>query len=469
MYLLYLYILIVYFTWLVFYQQTEREKEIPVEIPVQNKESYNERYIDTKSYENVRSQWLYDFFDTVYVITIPARERYITRVMNTMKLNPVFLRGIIKHDLVKQDLVDRNLIHRNCSLNNGRIACHLSHIEVLKTFLKTNKKTCFVFEDDVKLPTNLQTTYKQMTRVMKTVPSTWDIINFSRCWDNCSEQVIVNDSVVKSLPLCRSAYAITRKCANIIVNETLPMRKKPGDVMYKELAEKGIIDIYASTPSLFVQNRKIMGSELGNTSTIRECRERDIGNRKWYNKLSLIVGVDENIQDTNSTINTFTEFGIVKDIIISNSFSRSNNISSSEKTLIVQDSQKDRLHGEFRKLMLGPIASKNAILFVRNGFLPSEKYINTLYNVHEQDRYNIVGKFKIESGYLPGHITSESVDYMIPDVFIVSKKVLSDVVTAIISTHPTLTRDYGPILFSYYFKKIFKVTPVNISDSNYIL
>jgi GR25 family glycosyltransferase involved in LPS biosynthesis len=225
--------------------------------------------------ENVNDSWLNDLFDGgVYVITMESRKEHITKTMKEMKVKAEIFDAIDSKILDRAELISMGKITPFCNLNTPRIACHLSHHAVLNKFLSTTAQSCFIFEDDVGVPRDLVDTSKKMQYIMANIPPDWDVINFGRCWDNCAEAKLINKHTIKSNPVCRHAYAVSRKGAAIIVEKTLPMSFNPGDQMIQNLGKESQLDIFVSSPALFHQRRHVFGTFLGNTKTLREAADR---------------------------------------------------------------------------------------------------------------------------------------------------------------------------------------------------
>ena len=82
---------------------------------------------------------------------------------------------------------------------------------------------------------------------------------------------LVNAYINKAYaPLCRHAYSINRKAAQIILDKTSIMYNN-GDQMYKELIVNGYINGYLAKHVLFKQNREEYGSELNNNDSLPLC------------------------------------------------------------------------------------------------------------------------------------------------------------------------------------------------------
>lgn len=224
----------------------------------------NERFIDNYNLLN-------KYFDQINVITLQKRKKYITNVMNNFKIKCNYFPAILKNNINREQLIQSGFISSKSKLNNGQVACQLSHITVLKNFLQSNDKNCFIFEDDLKYP-NLNVNYNKIIyEVMNNLPDDYDIIYFGRCWDKCSKNISLNSYLVKcNIPQCRHSYGVTRKGAKKIINYTRNLIK-PGDYTISRLIKRGIIIAYGSKPSIFIQNREQLGSNLGNRHINIDC------------------------------------------------------------------------------------------------------------------------------------------------------------------------------------------------------
>lgn len=196
-----------------------------------------------------------------------------------MKIKPIVFKGVNKNTLDYKSMSD-NILSPSYKKteNNGRIACYLSHINILINFLKDKSttsgrapKSCFIFEDDIKLNEKLSNTVTVIKNIMKDVPSEWDIIYFGKCAEFCDRKVIVNEYITTgSNPLCLHAYAVSRKGAEKILEKAFPITQGV-DHMYRKLANTEFIKEYTSIDSLFLQNRDNFGSSIGHGKLIETC------------------------------------------------------------------------------------------------------------------------------------------------------------------------------------------------------
>ena len=73
------------------------------------------------------------------------------------------------------------------AVNDGELACTISHMSALANFLNSSKDSVLIFEDDIKQEGKASVPSK-FTTTMQNVPEDWEFINFGRCWDECENQ-----------------------------------------------------------------------------------------------------------------------------------------------------------------------------------------------------------------------------------------------------------------------------------------
>ena len=225
--------------------------------------------------------------DSIYVISIPKRKKYMNDLLNYFNIkNAVFIDTVMKDTLNKNNLIRQKLLRSDYKkseemakknnpkfqgLNNGRIACHLSHMKTLKTFLQSNNKNCLILEDDLEM-SNRDDVINNFVDVVQSLPSDWEYVNLGRCWDFCHKDKPVNNWLVKSQnPLCRHAYLVSRRGAQKILDYCLPMKGYAGDMHYTEMVRKGLLNAYSTKIQIFLQNRKQLGTNLNNDDELKTC------------------------------------------------------------------------------------------------------------------------------------------------------------------------------------------------------
>ena len=195
-------------------------------------------------------------------------------------------------------------------------------------------------------------------------PFNWDIIYLGKCHDNCGRYTFITNQLVENIsPVCRHAYAVTRKGARVILDNTLPIRDS-GDGMVKLLITGGYLNGYAITPSLFHQNRKTLGSYLGNTGLLYECSSKiNLGtfdDNPFY-KVSVIILNQGSTENTDEIRQNYIKYGVVDDIIVYDI--NSNIVSPKNKAVLIQDN--DTLLPENSIVILANILQQKPRIFHR--------------------------------------------------------------------------------------------------------
>lgn len=160
----------------------------------------------------------------MYVLYVPKREQYIKDVMKKMKLNPEFVQGPDKNKLDLEQLKKDKIIETNIKLSRGEIACYLGHLNILKKFVESDYKYALIFEDDVKLPDNVDETYEKIKYSINNVPKNTDFLYLGFYREQCDKLIKYNDIYNHSYkPTGIHSYLINKKFANIILKNSYPI------------------------------------------------------------------------------------------------------------------------------------------------------------------------------------------------------------------------------------------------------
>ena len=208
-------------------------------------------------------------FDQIYVITLPERKMYVQNILEKYNIAANYIPAITE--------LPRNHIAYDdkTKISKARILCHISHIEVLKKFIKSKEKTCFIFEDDIHMKINPNILNQEIKKVMNVMNKiNYDIVFMGYCWENCSKRIPVNESIMKPhFPKCRHAYGVTKQGAEKIIKYTTPLKNLPGDKTLALAIKNGKLNAFATKEPLFWQNRKKLGSTLDNYDSLKVCRD----------------------------------------------------------------------------------------------------------------------------------------------------------------------------------------------------
>ena len=216
----------------------------------------------------------------VYVLYIPKREMYIKGLINKLFVNPIFFKGYNKNDLNEEELIKNEYIDREWTtspkFNFGRVACHMGHMAILKSFLSTDQKYALIFEDDIHLDlSKLHSIRSKIKKILTNIPNDAQIVYLSFCWEHCDklQKYDSEEIFLKSYrPLCRHMYLVSQEGARIILNNT-KLLKAPGDNTIASLILNNKLISYSINPEYFIieQNRQTLGSNLGNRM-FRVCK-----------------------------------------------------------------------------------------------------------------------------------------------------------------------------------------------------
>ena len=213
------------------------------------------------------------YFDKVVCICLPERKPHMIETFSQWGLKRVeFFDAYRKQDYTHKFFIDNNFLATNYSnyLNVGRVCCHYSATTVYRNFLNSSDNNILIFEDDMK-----KETYKSkkdfnlaIGPLIKNIPEDWDYLNFSKCYDFCKKNKEIDNPYwsIPVRPLCRTAIALNKKAAKIILSETIPMTNEPGDRMIGYLVKNKKFKAYATKDITFFQHREKFGSNLNNKS-----------------------------------------------------------------------------------------------------------------------------------------------------------------------------------------------------------
>tara|TARA_Y100000389_G_scaffold199993_1_gene239528 strand:- start:1068 stop:1913 length:846 start_codon:yes stop_codon:yes gene_type:complete len=214
-----------------------------------------------------------EYFDMIACICIPERKKHMINVFNKLGIkNVIFHDATLKNNHTPEEFIQNNFLDVNYDsqvLNMGRICCHYSAMTIYKKFLESDAKNIIIFEDDIRIDTY---TSKQdfnyiLQPVLEYIPTDWEYLNFSKCHDYCFQNIILPNNPFWSIPkrpLCRTAIALTKKAAKLILQECSPMIDKPGDRMIAELITNNMLKAYSTKQIFFYQHREMFGSNLQN-------------------------------------------------------------------------------------------------------------------------------------------------------------------------------------------------------------
>jgi glycosyl transferase, family 25 len=187
---------------------------------------------------------LNNFFDKIYVLTIPSateRQKEFTRAMHGLKFQ--FFHGVEQKTLDLQQLHQSGIYNETKAKENqryekgmtsGEIACALGHKKIYEDIVANNIQKALIFEDDV-FP--LRDSMEYVPQILATLPSDWDILFFDY------------DKNEKRVPLKRTVYHVQHFLGFLKWNHTVIKNLFPKDVnkYWKTAGHHDFADAYAIT------------------------------------------------------------------------------------------------------------------------------------------------------------------------------------------------------------------------------
>ena len=207
-----------------------------------------------------------------YVISL----KYPETVLNTLSkhsLNPILFNGI-NGKTCSQDTIKKHCTSLYAKFGpKSSIGCALSHLNVWKTFLSSDKKYAIVFEDDIILDSLGQDTNNLLSTIkhyVSKIPDAFDIL-YLGCFGSedtpnfftmsmktlglSSESKYINVFIKKpEVALATHAYVISKNGAEKLVKHIDGNIHNHIDYCIQTLYSRGILNNYVTIPRLIYQS-----------------------------------------------------------------------------------------------------------------------------------------------------------------------------------------------------------------------
>lgn len=205
-----------------------------------------------------------------YVISLKYPEKLLKTLTVQHRLNPILFTGIdgkkCSDDIIKDNFTT---FYRFFGPKSS-IGCALSHLNVWKTFLKTDKKYAIVFEDDIILNDINYNLSQVIQFYVDKTPKDFDILYLGSLGsDNTpnfftismsllnmsSEYRDINEYIKRpEVALATHAYVISRGGAEKLIENLKGNIHNHIDYCIQNLYSKGIINNYITKPRLLYQS-----------------------------------------------------------------------------------------------------------------------------------------------------------------------------------------------------------------------
>jgi GR25 family glycosyltransferase involved in LPS biosynthesis len=189
----------------------------------------------SNDFKNIR---INDYFDKIFCINLKRRTDRLFQSMNELDKHGIYIE--------REEAVDGNEIEsKNEWMSSSRIACCLSHMNILKKMIENNWEKVLIFEDDIKLSDNFKLDFLNK---INNVPD-YDILYL--CGNNPQNLKMINKDVAKiDQTLSCVAYAVSLNFAKKILPE-IEKLNDPIDVIYSKNSFK--FNYYIFNPYLSTQ------------------------------------------------------------------------------------------------------------------------------------------------------------------------------------------------------------------------
>ena len=212
----------------------------------------------------------------VYCIALDARRPHAKAFAESLGYHdcifpPIVLRDNLRYrDLVAEGVVTSwmGMPYPSSKGYMGKVACSLSHANVLRAFLASGKKAALVLEDDNRIPADPAQTRARLEAFLQ-VPY-WKFLNLSPCFCDClfSRELATAPGIHQATGQCTSAYLVRPEGARAFLDRMFPLR--PVVQIALDTVIPRLPDAYEARPRLFEQN-DATASTNGNNFASRLC------------------------------------------------------------------------------------------------------------------------------------------------------------------------------------------------------
>lgn len=199
-----------------------------------------------------------DLFGDIYIITLPQRRTRLTNVLTPFQWDRLHF-----HDAVPADSIKNNPHQK--FLNNGQIACFLSHQIIYTKFLnESTHDFLWIMEDDIYFPlpfgiqqqnsSSLEWMGQKMNRIFHDLQSydpDWDLFYWGHCWDTTLPNHMHPPGLSKKIsrikrPYCTHAFMIRRRVLQHYFKTPYRDIRTPIDQFWLQRIQKDKLRVYAS-------------------------------------------------------------------------------------------------------------------------------------------------------------------------------------------------------------------------------
>lgn len=178
--------------------------------------------------------------------------------INYTRISAVYAKGLSQKEINKH----LNLFRWRCAVGRnfmtGEIGCALSHLRIYRHIIENKIEYACILEDDIIINKHFKDTVVRVGNWIDAKKP--QVVLLSN-----RMQIPENEASITSIDsgLCADAYIITLPAAKAILGDNYPI-KVPCDY-WGRWARKGLINLYAATPSVCEQNTEDFKSNMEKT------------------------------------------------------------------------------------------------------------------------------------------------------------------------------------------------------------
>ncbi len=162
------------------------------------------------------------------------RARYIESHLTERQLNYTVINAVDGETLTTKDIEDycdiEEVNKHPVWLSNGAIGCALSHLKAYREFLSTGEAAAFIVEDDVVLPSNINSILEEINRqlqeseIILLYTASFRTAAFSTIGKEEIQSGCLYYPIDMSQTITATAYVISRRAALNMSNHILPVK-----------------------------------------------------------------------------------------------------------------------------------------------------------------------------------------------------------------------------------------------------
>jgi GR25 family glycosyltransferase involved in LPS biosynthesis len=184
----------------------------------------------------------------IYIINLPTqtkRREYMKNLMAKMNVE--------KYQFVTPYIVPDG--PGLSKIKKTELSLYMTNLNLFKSILHKPSKYVLVFEDDVKPLIEPNKVMPKINSLIQQLSSDWDMFYLEYCQESCFLNKNITSGIAKaSNPLCTAAIVYNMEKMQKIISLLELNHKMPIDRVYLKYILQNKLNVYVSTPPIFVQD-----------------------------------------------------------------------------------------------------------------------------------------------------------------------------------------------------------------------